>query len=65
MNNNGVLRTHFAGDRFLPEAAITERLRFHGEVPQLRVLDGAGTCVRTDDGYTLSLGAGQWLLLAF
>ena len=62
MNNNGVLRTCFEGDRFLPEAALDTDLFFdrHREVKKL---EGSGALTQTDSGCSVHLGAGEWVLL--
>ena len=62
MNNNGVLRTCFEGDRFLSEAALDTALLFT-EHREVKKIEGNGILTETNNGYSVHLGAGEWALL--
>ena len=63
LNNDGVTNDNFEGDTYLPDAAVTEPVRFCGGYHSCCVLDGTGAVHTDGDAVTLTLGAGEWLLL--
>lgn len=65
MNNNGVVRRDYRGDRFLPEAEIvSELVPGRAGTPDIRKTAGSGRLLREDGAYRLKLGAGQWVILS-
>lgn len=64
INNEGVLRDNFSGDSFCEKARIISRVDMRCAQTALHALAGSGEIFQEDGKYTLSLGAGEWLLIA-
>ncbi len=63
LNNDGVTNDNFEGDTYMADAEVTAPVRFLGDHSTCRVIDGTGTLHADGDAYSVTLGAGQWLLL--
>lgn len=64
MNNDGVYHDGFLPDSFLPEATVGTPVVFSGRAFEITKADGSGMIEKNGDAYSLSLGAGEWILLA-
>lgn len=64
MNHDGVQHDDFLPDRFLPEATVRAPIRSTNKALALQLLDGTGKLIKAGDDWTLTLRAGEWVLLA-
>ena len=63
MNNDGILHDGFLPDRQLPEAAVTAPLRLRDPGAEVSAAAGDGELRRDGGKNTVTLRAGEWLLL--
>ncbi len=64
MNNDGVFHDDFQPDVFLPEATVHTGIKQKETNPAIRKIDGSGTLYADGNEYSVTLHAGEWLLLA-
>ena len=63
MNNDGVRHDDFLPDEMLPEATVRAPLRLRSPGMTVQKAAGDGTLNSDGDAFTLTLRAGEWLLL--
>ncbi len=63
MNNQGIERSAINGEYGLKEFSIQANVAMQRSTTEIEKLEGNGKLIRKNNGYTVVLDAGQWLIL--